>query len=268
MILKRSLIINILVWTALIVYMVFAVRHCSVRNSGIVCSGLNIVVKDSARYRFVTPQSIEDILKSKGIGYDSVRLDSVNIAGVERALAENPYIKQYKVYTTLNGKLNIELRQRKPLVRIQSDNGYKIYITDDMNVVPVNNFHVDVPVVTGMPQLPFDKDFIGCIFAETDGEKKSDENNDFIHNLINFVNFLNNSTFWSAQIVQINVISGNQIELVPRAGDQIILLGELDGYKARLDKLMKFYTKGLPYEGWNRYKYIDLRFKDQVICRT
>jgi len=58
------------------------------------------------------------------------------------------------------------------------------------------------------------------------------------------------------------------VELIPRAGDSVILLGDIDGYREKLEKLMKFYKKGLPYEGWNKYKYIDIRFKDQVICRV
>ncbi|MCD7961967.1 MAG: hypothetical protein LUF90_00040 [Rikenellaceae bacterium] len=173
MTLSKGLVVNIIIWIALLVYLIFAMRHCSVRNSDIICTGVNVVVKDSSRYRFVSPQSVEQILRRKNIRLDSVRLDSIDILAVENVLSENPYIKQRKVYTTINGKLNIEIRQRKPLVRIQTDNGYKVYITDDLFVVPVDGSPVDVPIVTGVPELPFESGFTGYLTSYTEDEKKT-----------------------------------------------------------------------------------------------
>ena len=87
------------------------------------------------------------------------------------------------------------------------------------------------------------------------------------NDLYDFVEFLENDDFWHAQIVQINVTPNQQIELIPRVGDQVILLGKLDGYKKKLDKLETFYTSVMNKRGWLGYKEIDLRYHGQVIGR-
>jgi hypothetical protein len=104
----------------------------------------------------------------------------------------------------------------------------------------------------------------------------------YLSKLSKFAKYIEASPFWSAEIVQINVIrganqaqntSGNrwqepEIELIPRAGDHIVRLGELDGNETeRLEKLRIFYLNGLRYEGWHEFSTIDIRYKDQIICR-
>ena len=34
----------------------------------------------------------------------------------------------------------------------------------------------------------------------------------------------------------------------------------------QLDKLMSFYRKAVLYEGWDRYRYVNLKYKDQIVC--
>jgi len=50
------------------------------------------------------------------------------------------------------------------------------------------------------------------------------------------------------------------------AGDQVIALGGIDAYEQKLDKLMSFYRKAVLYEGWDRYRYVNLKYKDQIVC--
>lgn len=33
-----------------------------------------------------------------------------------------------------------------------------------------------------------------------------------------------------------------------------------------MDKLMLFLKQGIAKKGWNRYKEVNLKFKDQVVC--
>jgi cell division protein FtsQ len=80
------------------------------------------------------------------------------------------------------------------------------------------------------------------------------------------VSFLEKNEFWNAQIVQINIREDSKVELVPRVGDAIILLGSFERYEAKLKKLEKLYTKGFNVVGWNKYKVINLEYKDQVVC--
>ena len=89
------------------------------------------------------------------------------------------------------------------------------------------------------------------------------------------------SPLWSNQIVQINVLPNKSIELVPRVGNHIVCLGQLPEESLvsvqqdsivsftlrKLERLEKFYRYGLSVAGWDKYKYIDIEFDNQIICK-
>ena len=50
-------------------------------------------------------------------------------------------------------------------------------------------------------------------------------------------------------------------------GNEKILVGGNENISEKLNKLKFFYQEGLRYEGWNVYQTIDLKNKDQVVCR-
>ncbi len=118
-------------------------------------------------------------------------------------------------------------------------------------------------------------------------EKKSYQSHRYLSKLANFVEFIRADDFWSAQIVQIDATaeggvstqSGRrrastpdewrepQLELIPRAGDHIIVLGGLDGTeRARLANLRLFYEQGLWHEGWSAYDRINIKYRNQIVC--
>ena len=148
------------------------------------------------------------------------------------------------------------------------------YYTADGYIVPAGRHSAHyVPVVTGHFGLPFANGFSGQLGAGMEEtEKKSNESYVFLYKLINFVEYIEDNEFWNAQVVQINVLpppnarTQPEIELIPRVGDHVILLGWLDGYERKLDKLLAFYRKAMPKEGWNKWNYINLKYDGQVVC--
>ena len=65
----------------------------------------------------------------------------------------------------------------------------------------------------------------------------------------------------------VNYIKENkEIELIPRVGNHNILLGNINGYEEKFKKLKLFYSEGVKQTGWNNYKEINLKFKDQIVC--
>ena len=106
---------------------------------------------------------------------------------------------------------------------------------------------------------------------EVEKQKKTEKTYEFLPKLLTFVKNLAEDDFWSAQIVQINLIAGRsgkqpEVELIPRAGAHVIRLGHLESVEAKLDKLLQLYRHVLDYEGWNSVRYIDLRFENQIVC--
>jgi cell division protein FtsQ len=87
-----------------------------------------------------------------------------------------------------------------------------------------------------------------------------------MRDLYKFGVFLQKNSFWNAQIEQIHVLPGRNIELVPRVGDHIIYLGKLDDFERKLKRVKTFYEKGLNKVGWNKYSRISVEFGNQIIC--
>jgi cell division protein FtsQ len=151
-------------------------------------------------------------------------------------------IKVVECYKTPSGIVNIRILQRCPKFRVVGFGSY--YIDNDRKPMPISkNYAAYVPVVSGRATVSM-----------------------MTSKMFDFVTFLEENPFWNAQIEQIYICDDMKIELVPRVGDAIIMLGTLDNYQARLEKLRKLYVKGFNVIGWNKYQTIDLQYKDQIVC--
>lgn len=106
--------------------------------------------------------------------------------------------------------------------------------------------------------------------AELRTQKKLEKRYEDFLKLINFVGWIEDEPFWSAEIVQIvakTTASGAlKLELVPRSGDHIIEFGRIENVEEKLDKLMRFYKEGLRNKGWDNYSVINIEYDGQVVC--
>ena len=73
--------------------------------------------------------------------------------------------------------------------------------------------------------------------------------------------------FYSALVEQIYLSNVGEYILIPKVGQQKIILGPYEEIEDKLERLKIFYKQGIPYEGWQKYKSINLKFKDQVVCK-
>ena len=280
---RTSILLTLLVWVFLITYVIVASRYCTAQKDRQLCKGIHVKILDSMQHGYITPGMVRNWLISENMKITKEELSRINTLDVERVVKKRGFVKTARAYVTLDGYLNIDITQRTPIMRVNSVNGYNFYVTEDNYILPLQKYHVTyVPVVTGYINAPFERNFVGSLDdLAKNGEKKTDKNYIFLHKLINFVKFASSDDFWNAFIVQINVLGvpGNsddpktgakynepQVEIVPRVGNYVVKLGNLDGYEAKLSKLMSFYNKGLPYDGWESYSYINLEYQNQVVC--
>ena len=86
-------------------------------------------------------------------------------------------------------------------------------------------------------------------------------------NLTRLGRVIQDNPFWNKQIQQIHVLENGEVELVPRVGKHIILLGQPTDVERKLDRMKEFYTEGLNRVGWNKYSQISLKYDNQIICK-
>lgn len=225
-------------------YLVIAITAFNVKPADLVCQDIDLVIRDSVNAGFITKNEVTSILTRNNTLPIGKKVEEVDLKVLEEILGKHPLIDQVECYKTPSGKIYVAVTQRVPVLRVFSKNGENYFVDNKGTIMPPEAKCIaHLPVVTGNVEKSF---------ALTD--------------LYEFALFLQKNKFWDAQIEQINVLKGQEIELVPRVGEHIIFLGKIDNYESKLSRLKEFYRKGLNKVGWNKYERISVEFGNQIIC--
>ncbi len=245
---------------AFVIFLGFADRSYDQRAS----NGLRISVKDAEQNYFIEPVDIEEILNARGRKLRGMSMDDINIPMLEKLIYTNEYVDRAEVYSTIDGYVNIDVWQRNPVVRIINSQNEHYYIDENGGFMPVSSkFSKPVVVANGyifdryrQKSLNFASEFPGDTAADP-----------LLVQIYEVARFIRDDEFWNSQIEQIYVNESFDLELIPRVGDHRIIIGSSAGLEEKLEKLMVFYEKGVSRAGWNNYSVINLKYKDQVVCR-
>ncbi|MGI6073369.1 MAG: cell division protein FtsQ/DivIB [Fermentimonas sp.] len=239
---KKFLVI--LLSIVVVVYLIFSLDFFSDLSDDNICEEMEVVVQDSLNAKFVTKQDIIDLVNRFKLNPVGKQFKDINTLQIRDSILSNRLVETAEVFSTPKGSVVINIKQRQPILRVISNNSGSYYVDKDRRVMPVSgSFSLYVPIATGN----IDEDM-------AKGE------------LYDFALFLNGNPDWDALIEQIVVNDNKEIELVPRAGDFRILLGQFNDYRAKLDRFMKFSDKVLNVVGWNRYSVVNLKYDNQVVC--
>jgi len=190
-------------------------------------------------------------------------LNQFNVKKLEKKLNNNHSVKDVQVYKTIDGKLTINVKQRRPIVRIFSQN--ESYYMDEVgNLMPLlSKYTARLLVVSGNLNEPFGKRNHFNYYNIND----SLINKTLLDDIFKIANYIDKSKFWKAQIEQIHVNKVYDFELIPKVGNHKIVFGGVNDLEGKFEKLMIFYKKGLNKTGWNEYSEINLKYKNQVVCK-
>jgi cell division protein FtsQ len=181
------------------------------------------------------------------------KLEDINIHALENKLKANPFIEFAKVYMEMDGVIHVEISQRQPIVRIMNRFGQDFYIDQHGLKIPLSpNFTAKVLVATG---------YIDELFTNRIDTLHSD----LTKEIFKTADFIRKDSLWSAQIVQLYVNDKHDMELIPRVGNQRILLGNADSLQIRFNNLLVFYKQAMPKVGQDTYKTINIKYDNQVI---
>lgn len=212
-----------------------------------ICQSLKIQIIDSVNAQLVLTEDVYAILEKKGIMLAGEKLNQINLYQLEQLIAEEEGVSFCEVYTRLNGVLTIRIAQRLPLLRLEA--GRRSYYLDNTGAL--------------FPTVPFRTAYVPVVSGDIPVE-----NEEWIAQLHRFGSFIRNNRFWNAQIEQLYVHNLNNIEIIQRAGTYTtVMLGTLDNFETKLQKLYTFYLTVSTSQGWDQYTYIDLRYQNQIVCR-
>lgn len=218
-----------------------------------------IVIVEENKDSFLSKEDVLYFLESKYGKLEGRRINSIDVADIERSIHEIPWISDVDAFITLHGTLKIRLQQRKAIARIFDKYGNTGFITDDGTIIPFNHkFKNRLTVVSGDIQDTI-KTLIGTNLLDTD-------NRSILKEIYKTAQFINNDSIYRSLIAQIYVNSKQELELIPAIDNHVIVIGNTDSLDYKFKKLMAFYTRGMSRTGWNTYSTINLKYSNQVIC--
>ncbi|MDR0835029.1 MAG: cell division protein FtsQ/DivIB [Tannerella sp.] len=237
-------VIFIIIATLLVAYIAVTMFYFSrQKKADTVCKEVEIVITDSLRKHFLKEADIVTYLKNRKIYPLNMEIKKINTDSIEKVLIKNEIIEKVKVVQTISGKIKIVISQKMPILRVFTGNG-NYYVDTSGKTMPANlEQAIYVPVASGNIEKSF-----------------------AVSQLYKFALFLQGDDFWNDQIEQIYVKSEDEVEIVPRVGDQTIILGSLENFEKKLHKLRLFYEHVVPKMGWEKYSVINLKYKNQIVC--
>jgi len=239
-------------WLVCLAGMVVLMSFISAKKQSVKCAKIEILIPGADN--FIEIEEIDAILKQNQGDLIGRNLEGINLHEIEKSIAANPYIGFVKVYADMNGTVYVEVKQRQPVLRILNAGGQDYYVDSDGLKMPVSpNFTANVLVATGNILEGFN----GRVDTLMTANAKD---------LYKAALFIKQDTLWDAQVEQLYVNDKSDIEMVPRVGNQRIILGTAKDIEVKMGNLLAFYKQAMPKVGWNAYRTINLKYVNQIVC--
>ncbi len=194
---------------------------------------------------FITYETVNKLLIQNIDSTKNQTIESLHLNNLEKSVKINAMIQNAEIYSTIDNKLGAIITQRTPVLRVV--NGLESYYYDEFGKkMPLSkNYSARVPIVA----------------SKIDKDNNSD--------IINLSNRIKEDDFLKKQVIGIdqNEKEGvNQFILKTRIGDQIIILGTVQNFNNKKNKLKAFYQKALADSTLKNFDTINLKYKNQVVC--
>ena len=247
---------NILIAFGILAYLIVVLGLTGENSKSRICNNIDINIADSLENGFVTSEEILSLIlqnNDKLLGYP-IRL--INTEKMESILKQHPSVKGAEVFVCADGSLNIDIEQRRAILRIIDQNKESYYLSSDGTIIPSSG-KVTMRVLVANGYIPGN-------FNNNRISQPGEANR--IRGLYDIASYIDNHPFWKAQIEQIYVGNTGDLELIPRVGPHLILFGPPQEVERKFEKLLAFYKQGLSKTGWNRYEIINLKYEGQIVC--
>jgi cell division protein FtsQ len=239
------------IWAVSLGGLVALMSFIEFKKAGVFCKEIKIYIPGNQS--FIDKEEVDDILKIHRHQLVGRNMESINLHDLENRLKANPFIESAKVYSDMDGVIKVRISQRQPVMRVMNQFDQDFYIDQHGIKIPMSsNFTAKVLVANGYIEEAF-------------GNKIDTLHTEIAKEIFKTAEFISKDSLWSAQIAQIYVNQGHEIELIPRVGTNRILLGNADSLENKFHNLLVFYKQALPQVGWDRYKIINIKFANQVV---
>lgn len=227
------------------------------------CKEVKIEINYDNSLRFIKDYEILNIVKSVYPEINSTEISDINLSKIKISILSNPFVESANVSMDLNGKLHINVKQKKPLARVFNKKGESFYISYDKKLMPISSYGSErVVVASGEINTSYHD---SIVIKELFSADNSIENS-VLFKIYKTAMHISKNPFLKAQIDQIYITENREIELIPRVGNQLIILGDINDLETKFQNLELMYQQGFQKVGWEKYSIINLKYRNQVVC--
>ncbi len=191
---------------------------------------------------FLTHETVNKLLIQNQETVKNQSKSVIDLHHLENKVLLNPYVERATVFITLGGVLKTEITQKEPIARIVSSK--EVYYVDNYGAkIPLSsNFSARVPLISG--------------------ENLSGK----IEEITQLVQFISEDDFLKKEIISIRKLETNEYVFNVRSGNYVIEFGLFDDVNVKFKKLKAFYNKTLKDKTISKYKVINVKYHNQVVC--
>jgi cell division protein FtsQ len=236
--LRKSLLVGSIV---LLLILLFVLKAKHQRQ---ICEVLTITINAPLERQLISETIIKRNLNkwySNGLLGDEY--GDINLADLEEKLESLPSVKNAEVSFDLKGELLLNIDSRIPVVRIMKVGEASYYLDDEFEKIPAKGSEAArVPIANG------------------------NFNAAMIKKVYTLSTHVQESPFMNALTEQIFVTNNGDLAIIPKIRNQRIIIGDTTDLEEKFIKLVDFYNNGLTNIGWDKYRNINIKYKNQVVC--
>ena len=219
---------------------------------------LRIYISKTDQGGFLNKQIINRIVKSYD-SIDTVQVRHFKAGKLEEVIRKNPFVEDVDAYLGINRELIINVEEREALLRVYLPDNKSFYLDKNGVIFPLCDYFTPRTLIAnGYIKAPLVRNYT-CVtdtmYANSD-----------LPGLFLLAEKINSRPFLKAEISQIYINSKGKYDLMPEVGQHTVRLGNPEKIDHKLNHLEAFYREKLPKEGWNKYKVINLEYKNQIVC--
>lgn len=225
----------------MIAVMIFLYSFSTMRNAG------RKIAKTDVEFAgentpFVTHEMVNNLLIQNFNGSSTIQKDKLDLNSLEHALGSNKMIEKAEVYATIDGTLKALVTQKTPIARVSNEKG-SYYIDYQGGEMPLSdNFTARVPLLAG----------------EMNQENKE--------GLVEVFKRIHDDDFLKKNITGVQVLPTGSLIMTNRNYEYRILFGKSINVDKKFNNYKAFYQHALKDTLIGKYKLINLKFTQQVVC--
>ncbi|MFP3832461.1 cell division protein FtsQ/DivIB [Chryseobacterium sp. SIMBA_028] len=198
---------------------------------------ISVKMNEKTPVYFVDEKDIREIVKKEN---PSGKVGELNIPALEKKINSLPAVDSANVYLNLNGKLNLDIKQRVPVFRLNKD-GKDFYVDEKGVEFPISKtYSHPCMLVTGNVQ-PEEYEKLAELVGKID---KDDFSKKFFIGISKYKESYN---------------------LLTSEGNYRVEIGDLDNIDFKVKGFKTFVEKYLVYQDPQKYNMVSVKYQNQIV---